>query len=98
MTHLLDKLLHNLAAEMRQGKTPPPPVEYNTTVYPYGAVAGHNKGRFIECATCGRPPTEEGNMKFHLFKDMLSAQEYRLSGMCQACQDDIFHPWPDEEA
>jgi len=34
------------------------------------------------CATCGKPATQ--------FKDDLSRREYTISGMCQACQDEIF--------
>ncbi|KKL75302.1 hypothetical protein LCGC14_2056230 [marine sediment metagenome] len=38
-----------------------------------------------ECATCTKvivPATE--------FKDELSTQEYKISGMCQKCQDSVF--------
>lgn len=31
---------------------------------------------------CGKPATE--------FRDELSRKEYRISGLCQACQDSIF--------
>ena len=31
---------------------------------------------------CGKPITE--------FRDQLSEQEYRISGLCQKCQDQIF--------
>ena len=31
---------------------------------------------------CGKPATT--------FRDALSAREYRISGLCQACQDKIF--------
>ena len=34
------------------------------------------------CTTCG----QEANM----FKDVLSVKEYRISGMCQVCQDKVF--------
>lgn len=37
------------------------------------------------CPICGaRPPFE--------FKDRLSEKEYRISGMCQLCQDKVFVP------
>ena len=32
---------------------------------------------------CGKPATE--------FKDSLSWKEYRISGLCQSCQDKVFH-------
>ena len=34
------------------------------------------------CPTCGQ--------KIGTFKDDLSRSEYRISGCCQACQDDVF--------
>ena len=37
---------------------------------------------------CGKPI--EG------FRDELSAKEYRISGLCQTCQDEVFSP-PEEE-
>lgn len=37
-----------------------------------------------ECATCGSV-IEEGE-----FRDMLSFKEYKISGLCQACQDRVF--------
>lgn len=48
------------------------------------AVAG--KPRTMgECATCDNKfdPVEE-------FRDVLSLKEYRISGMCQKCQDSVF--------
>lgn len=35
-----------------------------------------------QCVTCGAEATE--------FRDKLSMKEYRVSGMCQACQDSVF--------
>lgn len=38
------------------------------------------------CVTCGRqfnPDTE--------FTDLLSAQEFLISGLCQGCQDEVFN-------
>ena len=34
------------------------------------------------CTICGKEATK--------FKDPLSEKEYRISGMCQCCQDDFF--------
>jgi hypothetical protein len=34
------------------------------------------------CVWCKRPATE--------FKDEISRREYRISGMCQSCQDETF--------
>ena len=38
------------------------------------------------CVTCGQSATE--------FKDALSEKEYKISGMCQKCQDDTFEVAP----
>lgn len=35
------------------------------------------------CPGCGRPIDPEG------FKDELSRREFRITGMCQACQDEM---------
>lgn len=34
------------------------------------------------CAICGNDITD--------FRDSLSVREFNISGMCQACQDDVF--------
>ena len=34
------------------------------------------------CPTCGEVPGE--------FKDELSKKEFKITGMCQTCQDDVF--------
>jgi hypothetical protein len=36
----------------------------------------------FECPTCGGPIDK--------FRDDLSEREYRISGMCQLCQDEVF--------
>jgi len=38
---------------------------------------------------CGGPATE--------FRDALSTKEYRISGLCQGCQDAVFGAAGDEE-
>lgn len=40
------------------------------------------------CPTCGQP--------IGVFRDALSAKEFRISGMCQKCQDDVFTEEPPE--
>lgn len=37
------------------------------------------------CPTCGR------KIKVGQFRDQLSVKEYRISGMCQVCQDEVFN-------
>jgi hypothetical protein len=34
------------------------------------------------CTSCGKPATE--------FKDEKSVREYRITGYCQSCQDEVF--------
>ena len=41
------------------------------------------------CRTCKGPVTE--------FKDELSAREFGISHMCQACQDEAFAPFDEED-
>ena len=41
------------------------------------------------CVSCKGPATE--------FKNELSRREYRLSCLCQACQDKVFTPPKEEE-
>lgn len=50
-------------------------------------VNGKGKGRRESittdmCVFCNNPATE--------FKDELSKREYRISGLCQKCQDEVF--------
>lgn len=42
-------------------------------------------GRDGRCVTCGSDKTKPGD-----FRDDESRQEWRISLMCQPCQDDIF--------
>lgn len=37
-----------------------------------------------KCPTCGKDPQEVG------FRNQISRTEFKLSGMCQECQDDVF--------
>jgi len=65
---------------------------FDPETYPYGVKAGANKGNFMNCSTCNKPPTitQLASVPVFLFKDALSAREYEISGMCQACQDRTF--------
>ena len=40
------------------------------------------------CTLCRQPAVE--------FRDMLSQKEFRISGMCQACQDKVWAPGTEE--
>lgn len=57
----------------------------------YERAMGHDRVASIQagtCGSCGGPATA--------FKDELSAREYRISGLCQTCQDPVFMPDPFE--
>jgi len=41
------------------------------------------------CTVCNQRVTD--------FKNLISEREYEISGMCQACQDDIFSDVDDDE-
>ena len=49
------------------------------------AVGGCGKRTYGKCALCPREFDPEAE-----FKDELSKKEYRVSGMCQKCQDQMF--------
>ena len=80
----------------------PNPDPFDVKLYPHGKVAGENKFGLKSCPTCGKTathPTKEEypwpNAQipaegFFMFRDELSAREYYISGMCQACQDSVF--------
>lgn len=74
---------------------------FNTETFPYGVKAGDNKGQWHICPFCKKLPTHPTDEEWpwgsgppkeglFLFKDSLSAQEYRISGLCQTCQDKTF--------
>ena len=66
---------------------------------PCGKEPGANQIGLKICATCGKPPTSLVGTRHEnfmpngafLFRDELSAKEYYISGMCQACQDSVFN-------
>lgn len=43
------------------------------------------------CPTCHKDTTDEK------FRDVLSVKEYRLTGMCQKCQDDFYDAEEEDE-
>lgn len=56
-------------------------------------IFGINRQQSIESNHCINPPIgcgkEISNPEAH-FRNQLSFDEYRISGLCQACQDEIF--------
>lgn len=53
----------------------------------FGQIAGHKRDRHAailtdQCVACNR--------KAESFTDKISEREYRISGLCQVCQDEIF--------
>ena len=45
---------------------------------------------YLICVTCGKSIGE--------FRDELSQREYKISGMCQKCQDEVFTEVPEDLA
>lgn len=56
----------------------------------FGRTTAITNDRCLPAPTgCGGPATE--------FKDELSRREYRISGLCQKCQDEVFgKDWEEE--
>jgi hypothetical protein len=91
----LEELQRMIAAECRTREPAPPADFFDSDRFPFGTLAGANKLELRICATCGRPATpiwdrSDGTRDVFLFRDELSAREYTISGMCQACQDATF--------
>jgi hypothetical protein len=64
---------------------------------PHGKRAGDNKFRTATCPFCGSyghalydPEVDDIPILIFAFRDLLSAREYEISGMCQKCQDETF--------
>lgn len=73
-------------------KAPAPDV-FDEAKFPFGVAPGGNKFGLKTCPTCGKEATKTPRNDLpvaFLFRDELSAREYRISGMCQACQDSVF--------
>ena len=90
----------SLSAQMRERHTAPGPDQWNEDRFPFGVAPGGNKLGLRVCAICGKPPTVTPRNDLpvaFLFTTELSAREYRISGMCQACQDSVFGGDHDEE-
>ncbi len=79
----------------REAHGPPPPADtFNDEQFPFGVAPGGNKFGLTVCATCGKPATDTPRNdlpRAFLFKNEESAHEYRISGMCQDCQDVVFN-------
>jgi hypothetical protein len=89
------RLAENVAAIVRGGAPAAAPDVFDSDALPYGVAPGNNKYGFETCPFCGKPPTETGlnyGPLAFLFRDELSAREYRISGLCQTCQDETFLP------
>lgn len=93
-------LINALSEEMRKGKSVPAPDVFDENKLPYGIAPGNNKFGMQTCPSCGKHATETGQNKMpkaFLFRDKLSAKEYMISGLCQACQDSVFGANDSEE-
>lgn len=84
----------------RSGKPSPLAGAFDPEAFPFGKDAGANKLGLKVCATCAKPPTPTGRNdcpEAFLFRDEISAREYYISAMCQACQDSVFAADEDED-
>jgi hypothetical protein len=85
----IDDLLNRLKLD-RPAAAPDP---YDEELRPFGVLPGGNKYGLTTCPICSKPATvtpRNDLPRAFLFRDELSAREYRISGMCQDCQDSIF--------
>ena len=48
-------------------------------------------GKSLDLIDEGKCPTCSSEIE-HNFRDELSLKEYKITGMCQDCQDEIFNP------
>ena len=67
--------------------------QVENTINFFGQMAGHKRDRHTailtdKCVACDKEAKE--------FRDALSRKEYTISGMCQACQDEVFGPAPED--
>jgi hypothetical protein len=58
------------------------PRDRKFTQFAAKAIGGHNALNARRCPTCSNEIGE--------FRNTLSAKEFSISGMCQACQDSVF--------
>ena len=89
----MKQTIETIASLARGGRESPPADPFDQTKYAFGVKAGANKFGWTTCPTCGKPPTDTGANgwgQVFQFRDLLSAREYAISGMCQACQDGVF--------
>ena len=100
MTTIKD-VANQVSKELLKGSTPPEPDPFDIEKYPCGVLAGDNKFESSTCPTCGKPATHPSpeeypwtsaipKQGFFMFRDECSTVEYKISGMCQACQDSVF--------
>ena len=99
-TYPMSNPLKNLAAEISdkllKDKARPASDPIDRDKFSFAVLAGDNKFGFKHCPTCGKLGTNIiGNAfppgtKVFQFRTRLDAQEYKISGMCQACQDSVF--------
>jgi hypothetical protein len=91
-TDIFSRLLVDISHKLLEGKDTavPEPTEFDPAKFPYGSIAGYNKRNSKNCPLCGKPPTSKDDKEFFLFRDFNSAEEYRISGLCQECQDYVF--------
>jgi hypothetical protein len=85
-------LVGSAATAIRGKKPAAEPDLFDPERMPYGVGAGRNKFGWESCPFCGKPGTltQLAQEPVFLFRNELSAREYGISGLCQACQDSTF--------
>jgi hypothetical protein len=81
-------------------RPPAEPDAWDPDRLPYGVLPGGNKYGLTTCPFCSKPGTvtpRNDLPRAFLFRDELSAREYRISWLCQNCQDATFRE-PMEES
>jgi hypothetical protein len=85
--------IEELLNRLKTDRPAPPADEWDEDRFPFGVAPGGNKYGLTTCPICSKPATKTPRNdlpRAFLFSDELSAKEYRISGMCQACQNSIF--------
>ena len=63
----------------------------------HDVVAGENKYKLTAYQFCNsKGDVQKGTIMYFEFIDQLSVDEYKISGLCQKCQDQVFSPYEED--
>ena len=54
-------------------------------------------GEMVDKVKAGKCPTCNEDIDMSTFVDKISVKEFKISGMCQKCQDSVFGGSPEDE-